>query len=84
MPTIRLNHAKIRELRAAGVPTKDIAKQFGASEVYLRRLLNSTLIKKDCILCGKKFTAARTNAVYCSDACKVRACRLRQKASVNY
>jgi hypothetical protein len=35
----------------------------------------SSRTRKSCVICGKEFLAKRTDAVYCSDRCKMRGSR---------
>jgi hypothetical protein len=35
----------------------------------------SSRTRKPCVICGKEFLAKRTDAVYCSDRCKMRGSR---------
>ena len=40
--------------------------------------VTDSVTDKSCVACGKRFTPARADALYCSTACRVRASRKRK------
>lgn len=83
MPARKYNLEELNKMRDDGFTMKQIAEAINANPVYIRRILAWTLCKKICANCGKEFECIKGSAMYCTDACKHYAHRLRIREKVN-
>lgn len=58
-----------------------VTVQSARREVFARKTDDLTLWVKHCAVCGDRFQAVKSNAVYCSATCSKRASRARRGAS---